>query len=276
MNFWILMIWTVLMIVILGVVVAMAIYVAKDAKANNMNAVLWVLIVIFVPNFLGLVIYLIVRSSSAKKSACYQCGKQVENDYSICPFCKAELTMHCRGCDKVLSTEWNSCPYCGQEVAATQVTRVATKEKGLKGIVILIIAVFIVPIILCLFIVICGVFFFRTDISDISAVTEVRAVENNFGRTFEYRAMRFNGEKVDTIKVKKDGYLCIASSVNYESGDLKVRLYSEEEEFLYEFNINGEDDYKISVIEGQQYVIKIEGQTVENINAHFQWDYVNE
>lgn len=274
MNSLILIIFAFVLLVVIGLVALMAVYVAKDAKVHDMNPILWVLVVIFVPNFLGLVIYLIVRSSYEKKSACFQCGKLVENDYSVCPFCKAELNMHCLACDKVLSPEWHSCPHCGQEVDATQVTRAPKKDKGLKAIVILVIVV-AVPILLCILLFF-GLFAFRTGSSVSSRVTsmEMMAVENNFGREFDFSAMRFSGQKVDELNVKKDGMIAIESSLNYESGNVKATLCNGQQEVLYEFKLNGEDIYQMNVIEGERYTILIDGKNVENIKLHFTWDYI--
>ena len=38
-----------------------AIWVFKDAKKHNMNAVVWVLIVWIIPFFFGLIVYLVIR-----------------------------------------------------------------------------------------------------------------------------------------------------------------------------------------------------------------------
>lgn len=262
------------LVVILALVAGMALYVSKDAKVHDMNPFLWVLVVVFVPNFLGLVIYLIVRSSALKKSACYECGKLVENDYAICPFCKTELTQHCRSCDKVLSPEWRSCPHCGQEVDAEQVTRVVKKDKSLKAIILLIIVVVAVPIILVVMLIIFGRVAYNSVSSETS--TQMMAVENNFGRNFQFNAMRFNGEKTDNLNVKKDGTIQIDSSVNYEKGVLSVILYNDQNAVIYEFENNGEDTYQMNVKKGEHYIIKVDGKIVENIKVHFSWDYINE
>ncbi len=272
MNTLILLIFVLVMVAVLGLVVAMAIYVAKDAKGHDMNPILWVLVVIFVPNFLGLVIYLIVRSSAQKRSTCYQCGKQVENDFAICPYCQAELTMHCRACTKVLSPEWHSCPNCGQEVDADQVTIVPKRDKGLKMIILLVV---IVPVILFV-LVLLSMVSFRTITSTGGHTVEMMAVENNFGREFEYSAKAFSGEKADPLTVKQEGIIKLTSSIYYETGELNAGLYNEGDEMLYEFVLNGEDTLEMTVAEGERYFIKIKGKSVKDIKAHFNWDYIME
>jgi len=50
-----------LSILILIIAVLIAVWVYKDAESRGMSGILWLLIVIFVPYFIGLIIYLVVR-----------------------------------------------------------------------------------------------------------------------------------------------------------------------------------------------------------------------
>jgi predicted amidophosphoribosyltransferase len=78
---------------------------------------------------------------------CAACGKPVEVEWKVCPFCKAALVRErrCGNCGRKLEPEWNACPFCGTEaagmegVAAAAVEAVgagmaeATEEAGAAG-----------------------------------------------------------------------------------------------------------------------------------------------
>lgn len=66
-------------------------WVHSDAKERGMdNAALWVLVVLLVPNLIGLVIYLVVRSNHGRKTACPSCGFAVADSSGFCPRCGAQ------------------------------------------------------------------------------------------------------------------------------------------------------------------------------------------
>ena len=43
---------------------------------------------------------------------CGNCGYPVENDYLVCPQCRATLKHSCSRCGKPLDPSWTVCPYC--------------------------------------------------------------------------------------------------------------------------------------------------------------------
>lgn len=51
------------LVVMLSILGMIGYIVYKDAKAIGLNAILWVVVVIFVPNFMGIIIYLVDRKS---------------------------------------------------------------------------------------------------------------------------------------------------------------------------------------------------------------------
>ncbi len=101
----------------------LVVWVYRDAERRGMNGVLWSLL-IFVGNFVGLIIYLIVRNDEFPKlvakeptQSCSSCGKEVAQKYAFCPHCGTRLKAVCPGCDKPVSSDWKVCPYCGQKLA---------------------------------------------------------------------------------------------------------------------------------------------------------------
>lgn len=105
-----------LLMVIIGVVlilhIALGVYVYKDAPKYKMDRLLWVLIVVLVPNLMGLIIYLIVRSNKRTTKVCVGCGNNIDKDFKVCPYCSHDTTMHCKNCGKEINEDWVVCPYC--------------------------------------------------------------------------------------------------------------------------------------------------------------------
>ncbi len=106
-------------------------WVYRDARLRNTSAVFWSLAV-FVLNYLGLVIYLILRPPefiddiverdleikrmevllNSKLTQCPACGNKIKEDFLICPYCRKKLKNSCSKCGKPLSLDWKVCPYC--------------------------------------------------------------------------------------------------------------------------------------------------------------------
>ena len=106
----------------------------RDAKLRNTSvvaAVFWALVVL-VFNFLGLIIYLILRPPEyiedvlerdleikrmqlllgSDLSSCPSCGNEVKPDFLICPHCRKKFKNPCISCGKPLDFDWKVCPYC--------------------------------------------------------------------------------------------------------------------------------------------------------------------
>lgn len=51
------------------------------------------------------------------KRVCTTCGKNLDQDWVICPYCKTEIVERlCVNCKKELESDWLACPYCKTEV----------------------------------------------------------------------------------------------------------------------------------------------------------------
>ncbi|MFA4836556.1 MAG: zinc ribbon domain-containing protein [Dehalococcoidia bacterium] len=44
---------------------------------------------------------------------CPACGRAIEDDWTICPQCRAFLLRKCRNCGRTLRVHWVFCPRCG-------------------------------------------------------------------------------------------------------------------------------------------------------------------
>jgi len=56
----------------------------------------------------------VVQAASGGVSKCNTCGKHIEDDWLVCPYCKNEIVREriCAHCGKKLESEWVVCPFC--------------------------------------------------------------------------------------------------------------------------------------------------------------------
>lgn len=129
--------------IVLNIIICVFVY--NDAKKRNMNGVLWVLIILLVPLFIGLVLYLILRKDYNIK--CSACGELLKDIYTVCPACGAQLKPICSECSLPLQANWSVCPNCSASVDKTQGITPPIKEKrSNKAAWALLILVILVPV----------------------------------------------------------------------------------------------------------------------------------
>ncbi|MBO5934191.1 MAG: zinc ribbon domain-containing protein [Clostridia bacterium] len=160
----VILITIIITIAILSVIlpVAIGLYVYDDAKKRNMNGILWTLLAVFAPGFIGLIIYLIVRSEHCVLN-CPKCGKNISENFSVCPGCGFSLKSRvCPTCGRTVERNWNVCPTCANEIPEDmKLKKIAKpqKDKGMKRILLLVI---LIPVFLCLLI-IAGILIFSAE-----------------------------------------------------------------------------------------------------------------
>jgi len=44
---------------------------------------------------------------------CPACGKEISNEFSVCPYCATVLKPKCPSCGKEVTHDFKNCPYCG-------------------------------------------------------------------------------------------------------------------------------------------------------------------
>ncbi len=106
-----------MLVVLLPAVLLLAAYVVivgqlvyKDAAKRGMDPWLWATVAAFVPNLIGVLIYLIVRQRY--KNACLNCSKPIEKEFKVCPYCGHSQETACGNCQKSVAPDWQVCPYC--------------------------------------------------------------------------------------------------------------------------------------------------------------------
>jgi RNA polymerase subunit RPABC4/transcription elongation factor Spt4 len=138
----------VVVMLVLLIPVSIGVYVYRDAKERHMDAILWTLVAVLVPSFIGLIIYLIIRNNHANLS-CPNCKSPVSSQYALCPFCGVHLKTACPSCGIPVDGDWKLCPKCGSDLSETHTGAVSPlepkKDRKLLGIIL---AVVLIPIIL--------------------------------------------------------------------------------------------------------------------------------
>lgn len=100
--------------VLVATVVVLIGYVNADSARRGMNRVLWTLLVIFIPNALGFILYFFVRQPL--RTPCPKCGGVVQPGFHYCPNCQFRLVPTCLSCGFALQPEFRCCPGCGKPV----------------------------------------------------------------------------------------------------------------------------------------------------------------
>ena len=86
-------------------------YVNRDAARRGMSRILWTLLVIFIPNALGFILYFLLRQPMIQP--CPQCHAAVQASFNYCPTCNTKLHPHCAQCQRAVRLNDTFCPYCG-------------------------------------------------------------------------------------------------------------------------------------------------------------------
>ncbi|MGD0921491.1 MAG: zinc ribbon domain-containing protein [Terriglobia bacterium] len=89
-------------------------YVNRDAKRRGMNRALWTILVIFIPNAIGFIIYFLARHPLL--ATCPKCGAAVNPAFNFCPKCKFNLHPTCPQCQHAIEIGGAFCPYCAHEL----------------------------------------------------------------------------------------------------------------------------------------------------------------
>ena len=86
-------------------------YVNKDAGRRGMSRTMWTLIVIFVPNAIGFILYFLMRNPI--RNRCPKCGTMTDPRVNYCPNCRHAFTLTCTQCNAVIKSADKFCANCG-------------------------------------------------------------------------------------------------------------------------------------------------------------------
>ena len=88
-------------------------YVNKDAGRRGMNRTLWTLLVIFIPNAIGFILYFLLRSPI--RVECPKCGAVVDSRVNFCPKCRYGFHPTCSQCRVAVRPGDTFCANCGAQ-----------------------------------------------------------------------------------------------------------------------------------------------------------------
>jgi RNA polymerase subunit RPABC4/transcription elongation factor Spt4 len=121
--------------------VAVGFWMVRDARRRSDSwffAFFAALLGLAVP-FLGVLIYLVIRPPRTLDEErallleeqvlqegepieqhvlrpCPTCGRDIEHDFVICPYCRTQFARRCNACGRWLRLGWHVCPYCAEEI----------------------------------------------------------------------------------------------------------------------------------------------------------------
>jgi hypothetical protein len=107
---------------LLAIYVLLIGYVYADAARRNMSRWLWMLVVIFVPNALGFILYFLLRHPVPAE--CPDCGHSMDSDVAYCPHCGSKIGQFCPGCSRSVGLADSFCSGCGHDL------RTPTEQTG--------------------------------------------------------------------------------------------------------------------------------------------------
>ena len=72
-------------------------------------------------------------------TTCPNCGKEVREDFTYCPFCETPLKSSCPSCKREIEPGYRVCPYCGFSLSSGTPARLLYKKGGRSKVLALII-----------------------------------------------------------------------------------------------------------------------------------------
>ena len=113
-------------------------WVYRDVRSRTTDQLLQGIsvLLVFAFNIPGLLLYLILRPKDTlidayerrleaeallreinEQAACPTCRRKINDEFTVCPYCRTTLRVSCESCGKSLTQTWVLCPYCGKDRA---------------------------------------------------------------------------------------------------------------------------------------------------------------
>jgi RNA polymerase subunit RPABC4/transcription elongation factor Spt4 len=131
---------------------ALAWWALQDARARSEDSAfhMFAMVINLVVPLLGLLVYMLVRPSvtlaemrsleleaqaltqTAKDEdarPCPACGREIERDFVLCPYCQTRFAKRCPECHRAVRLGWRLCPYCAATVEVAPAARAAGQTR---------------------------------------------------------------------------------------------------------------------------------------------------
>jgi hypothetical protein len=89
-------------------------YIYADCRRRGMRYIMWTLLAVFIPYFIGAILYFVLRDPLL--IPCPKCASHCRSTFVYCPKCGAELSPACPVCKRAVEPTWNRCAFCGKEL----------------------------------------------------------------------------------------------------------------------------------------------------------------
>lgn len=221
----------------MGVLIAIGCIIYRDAKEHNLKAGMWTAIAMLIPNFIGLVIYLVVRNDVEKEGKCSACGTKILSDYNICPGCKGVFERMCKKCNNVLKEEVSICPYCGESINMLEIEptthKVYKKTKIAKPLGV-VLGVFFLSFVLMMGVIVTGAYVESEQMSMVEPNRALMNRETKVGNTYKSSFGFKTGTESKKFKLKEGEDLGLKGYVKVEKGSIEVTIKDEEGKIIYQ------------------------------------------
>lgn len=236
----------ILLALILAIPVTIGVYVYRDARSRGMNAPLWTLVAIVAPSFIGLIIYLIVRSEHSALF-CPACAFRVSESFSVCPNCGHSLKCKCQNCGMPLESGWKICPGCSEPIlastAATIPARPAAKHD--KGIGRLLLLIILIPLLLCGLLLV-PLLVYRAGFGGQADLSSLSTIENVSIDAFE--DMPWVTDWINRCDTLGDGFYVLSHESRSENGKCSAFL-------IYRTGLTSKTESSCSVGDGAAIIL---------------------
>lgn len=239
----------------LAVFISIGVWTYKDAKNRGLNAVLWTIIVLLIPNMLGLILYILV-------------GRKEK--LAVCPNCNGSIQVSSKYCNN-----------CGSENSEV----VINEYKGGKKIVKVIIGCVIVCVIsfIALFItMMVGSFGYATEKTVVEEITEnisegsgysTMLVEYSWGDEWRVSYGKSTQTFTKGVSINDKGPNKIFVDCSSESGKVQLEISQGEINDIIDIsNTDGTMEIDLSKYETGKIKIKLKGSEAENVKFEARWE----
>lgn len=234
-----------LMIVFISIAyLTLGVWTFLDAKSRKLNAALWVVIVMLVPNFIGLILYFLI----GRKQSLTQCIK----------------------CNQSVQSKSHFCPNCGSIMPEIANDIQFDKRKN-KKLLIMFISCLIV-----IFLAIVGVFINIIKESPGAFTTfssSVGMVEANFGNKWDLSFYSFNGVKKHNINLKNNSTKTLHIESELNSGSLFLNISQGDKTINVDLSKNEQDTtYNISDFQTGKITLCLNANNAKSGKVHIWWE----
>ncbi|SHJ37058.1 Phospholipase_D-nuclease N-terminal [Dethiosulfatibacter aminovorans DSM 17477] len=265
----------------------LAIFVYNDSKKRGMNPVLWVLITILMPNLIGFIIYLVVRSQSSQWIQANKPSGRQSPDYSrrvdtdkgygkdydrVSVSSRSAEERRCQTCGRTLTGNPYKCPYCGAEVYNEMFDDGMAQANAARKSIIAVLAILLaVGMLFFAFIALTPFRYMNIEeVIDTFKYEIFRGEDQNTSSVISSKYSYWDGTKEKTIDVDRNGVLEIEFELVSKEGIVYAVLKDDDNNIMYNFPGNAREIVVFDVQKGDRYYISVVGQEAKG-SYKFEW-----